>query len=198
MNQSEQINELVKSLAIAQSKIRGAKQDSKNPYFKSDYADLTSVWNACKDELTENGLAVIQTMEHRDEKIILVTTLAHSSGQWIKSHLPVLVTKMDSQALGSALTYSRRYALAAIVGICPVDDDAEACMDLTDADRTKMMNGLAGLDDTDAAVEYFRRAFNVYDLNKINRSQFTTVMTTLEKKKQKTKAVKNEPAAAMA
>ena len=135
MNQSEQINELVKALAAAQAKIKGAKQDSKNPYFKSDYADLTSVWNACKDELTANKLAVIQTIEHQNEKIVLVTTLAHESGQWIKSYLPVLTTKLDSQSLGSALTYSRRYALAAIVGVCPLDDDAEAAMELTDQDK---------------------------------------------------------------
>jgi len=191
MNQSEQINELVKALSIAQSKIKGAKQDSKNPYFKSDYADLTSVWVACKDSLTEQGLAVIQTMEHKESQIILVTTLAHSSGQWIKSYLPVITQKLDSQAIGAAITYARRYALAAIVGVCPADDDAEATMELAEADKNRMMGALEKLEDSDTAVEYFRRTFNVYDLNTISRAQFATVMNTLDKRQQKAKEVKH-------
>jgi hypothetical protein len=187
MNQSEQINELVKALSVAQSQITGAKQDSKNPYFESDYADLTSVWLACKDCLTAQGLAVIQTMEHQENKIVLVTTLAHSSGQWIKSYLPVITQKLDSQAIGAALTYSRRYALAAIAGVCPADDDAESAMELSEDDRSKLLGALEKLEDTEVAVEYFRRTFNVYDLNTINRSQFVTLMATLEKRKQKAK-----------
>jgi hypothetical protein len=125
---SPEIGELVKALSKAQGSIKGAKEDSTNPYFKSKYADLSSVWNACKDALGDNGLAVVQTVDGSNDRICLVTTLAHSSGQWMRSYMPIILTKQDPQTLGSAMTYSRRYALAAIVGICPADDDAEAAM----------------------------------------------------------------------
>lgn len=128
MNQSENINELVTALSKAQGAISPAIKDSLNPHFKSKYADLNSVWEACRTQLSTNGLAVIQTMNY-DEKgqLQLITTLAHSSGQWIKSFLPVLTNKNDAQGIGSALTYMRRYSLSAIAGISTdVDDDGEA------------------------------------------------------------------------
>lgn len=124
--QSENINELALALSKAQAIIGGAKKDSKNPFFKSDYADLESVWMACRKELTDNGLSVIQTMEPNPEGVTVVTTLAHSSGQWIKGRLNLHPTKNDPQGIGSAITYGRRYALAAIVGVYQTDDDGNA------------------------------------------------------------------------
>lgn len=130
MQQSENISELSAALSKAQGEITCAVKDSTNPHFKSKYADLSSVWNACRAPLSKNGLAVIQTMDSTPEgKIILITTLSHSSGQWIRSSLPVLMSKMDAQGMGSALTYTRRYSLSAIVGVAPDDDDAEASID---------------------------------------------------------------------
>lgn len=125
--QSEQINELAAALATAQGKITGALKDSANPFFKSKYADLASVWDACRTALSENGLAVIQTTEAvAPESITLVTTLAHKSGQWIRGVMTMTPKDSSPQAAGSCLTYLRRYALAAIVGIAQVDDDANA------------------------------------------------------------------------
>ena len=123
MMQSEQINELVTALSKAQGEITPAVKDSLNPHFKSKYADLGSVWDACRLPLTKNGLAVIQTTELIQDRLTVITTLAHSSGQWMKSHLPVLSATNTPQALGSALTYMRRYALSAITGVAPGDDD---------------------------------------------------------------------------
>lgn len=125
---STEIGELAKALAKAQGLIEGAKKHEKNPFFKSKYADLSSVWDACRHPLSENGLAVLQTVQHINDKSCLVTTLVHESGQWMNSILPIPVVKQDVQALGSAITYCRRYALSALVGICPVDDDGEAAM----------------------------------------------------------------------
>lgn len=125
---SQEIGKLAEALSKAQAVIEGAKEDSTNPFFKSKYADLSSVWKACKKPLTDNGLAVFQTIENGAEKIYLVTTLAHISGQWMRSYMPVMMTKQDAQGFGSAVTYSRRYALAAMVGVCPQDDDAESAM----------------------------------------------------------------------
>ena len=79
---SDQINELASALAKAQAKIKGAVKDSANPFFKSSYADLQSVWDAIREPLSSNGLAVIQTTATNPAGgLDLVTTLAHSSGQ---------------------------------------------------------------------------------------------------------------------
>lgn len=125
--QSAELNELAKALATAQLTIEGASKDAKNPFFKSSYADLASVWNACHSHLNNNGLAVIQTLEESGDKIVVVSTLIHSSGQWMKSRLPIAPKGNDAQSIGSAITYARRYTLAALVGVCPVneDDDGE-------------------------------------------------------------------------
>jgi len=123
MNQSEQINELAAALSKAQGTITPALRDSTNPFFKSKYADLSNIWGACKAALAENGLAVLQTMDCKEDKIFLMTTLAHSSGQWIRSCLPIMPTKNDAQGIGSAITYMRRYSLAAMVGVTTDEDD---------------------------------------------------------------------------
>jgi hypothetical protein len=124
--QSEQINELAGALAKAQGKITGALKDSANPFFKSKYADLASVWDACRTALSDNGLAVIQLTESDDSGVFVVTTLAHSSGQWMRSRLRLTPKDDSPQAMGSAITYGRRYALAAMVGVAQVDDDGNA------------------------------------------------------------------------
>jgi len=126
MNQSESIAALAAALSKAQASITGALKDSANPFFKSKYADLASCWDACRKPLTDNGLAVIQTIEAGEGRAVLVTTLAHSGGEWIKSYCPILTKDDSPQALGSAITYARRYALAAMCGLAQVDDDAEA------------------------------------------------------------------------
>ncbi len=124
MNTSEQINEVATALAKAQGMITGALKDSTNPHFKSSYADLASIWDACRSALSSNGLAVVQMTDKSDkDEVIVVTRIMHSSGQWIEGTLALPVSKADAQGYGSALTYARRYGLAAAVGIAQVDDD---------------------------------------------------------------------------
>lgn len=127
-SQSESIAALAAALAKAQGAIKAAVKDSSNPHFKSRYADLASVWEACRRPLSENGLAVIQTTDEVPDgtAVLLVTTLVHASGEWIAGRLRLNPVKPDPQGMGSAITYARRYALAAIVGIAPDDDDGEA------------------------------------------------------------------------
>lgn len=123
---SETIGALAAALAKAQSQISGAVKDAANPFFKSKYADLESVWQACRKPLTDNGLSVTQTSRYTPDGLMLVTTLLHTSGEWIAGEMPVLVKDNSPQAQGSGLTYARRYALAALVGIYQTDDDGEA------------------------------------------------------------------------
>ena len=127
MLQSESIANLAKALSIVQGKLTHAKKDSANPFFKSKYADLESVWDACRSLLAENGLAVMQFPgEFVDGTMSLNTVLTHSSGEFMSYQMSVPVTKPDAQGAGSALTYMRRYALAAVVGVVQADDDGNA------------------------------------------------------------------------
>jgi hypothetical protein len=137
---SEQIGSLAKALAAAQNCIQGASKDKTNPHFKNRYADLASVWDACREALTANGLSVTQAAYsvpakfitdngelYDGEQWLLRTVLMHESGQWIAGSLPIYCGA-NMQQLGSAVTYARRYGLAAIVGVAPEDDDAEAAV----------------------------------------------------------------------
>ena len=127
MLQSESINELAAALAKAQGRIKGALKDTSNPFFKSKYADLASVWEACRSALSENGLSVVQTTTcDNPESVTVETQLIHSSGQWIRGCLTMRPAKSDPQGIGSTITYARRYGLAAIVGVAPEDDDGNA------------------------------------------------------------------------
>jgi len=130
MEKSGTTVELTKALVKVQSQLKGAKQDSVNPFFKSKYADLTSVWDACRALLAENELGIIQTTDVGDNhQLIIETILLHSSGEWIAGRLPMILAKNDPQGIGSAITYGRRYGLSAMVGICPEDDDAESAVE---------------------------------------------------------------------
>jgi len=129
--QSEQINELAAALSKAQASITGALKDSANPFYKNRYADLASCWDACRKQLTDNNLSVIQTTDIVADTVVVRTMLAHSSGQWISGILPVKAKDDGPQAQGSGITYARRYALAAMVGLAQIDDDAEAAQGRT-------------------------------------------------------------------
>lgn len=122
--QSESIAKLADALAKAQGEITGALKDSANPFFKSKYADLASCWDACRAPLSRHGLAVIQTTDVSDLGVTIITTLAHSSGEWIRGWLRMVPVKADPQGIGSCITYARRYALAGMVGLAQIDDDA--------------------------------------------------------------------------
>lgn len=128
MEKSEDINELAKALNKVQATLQPAVADSENPYFKSRYAGLLSVWNAARSTLAANGLSVAQVASLMPvlpggNQVCLETILMHESGQWIKGCLPLQSLKQDPQAQGSALTYARRYSLSAILGLCTEEDD---------------------------------------------------------------------------
>lgn len=122
---SQTITELAVALAQAQGKIEGAVKDSANPFFKSSYADLASVWDAIREPLSSHGLSVVQMPTADGPRVTLTTLLMHSSGQWISSALTITAKEDSPQAVGSAITYARRYALQSVAGVAPEDDDGE-------------------------------------------------------------------------
>lgn len=111
------------ALAKAQGQIKAALKDANNPFFKSKYADLSSVWAACQAPLTENGISVSQWPCHSDDgRLHIITRLAHA-GEWMRAEFSVPVKDQTAQGFGSATTYARRYALAAAVGVVADEDD---------------------------------------------------------------------------
>lgn len=124
MEKSEDISLLAIALTKAQVSIKGAIKDSKNPFYKSSYADLESVWDACKDALKESQLAVSQLFGFTDSGIDYIeTVLMHESGQWISGKQRLYLKEQTPQAMGSATTYNRRISLSAILSMIQVDDD---------------------------------------------------------------------------
>lgn len=123
MIKSDSIKELATALSKAQYQFDGAAKNAKNPHFKSDFANLESIWEAISEPLHDNGLSIIQTSDVIDGIMVLETTLAHSSGEWISGRYLLNPSKNDPQGLGGAVTYARRYSLAAIFGVYQVDDD---------------------------------------------------------------------------
>ncbi len=124
MKTSAEISKLAPALLKAQMAITFAAKDAKNPHFKSTYADLESVIDAIKPALNQNGIMFIQSFSPSETgKLNLTTRLIHESGEWIEDELVMPLQKNDAQGYGSAATYSRRYALAAITGLYQADDD---------------------------------------------------------------------------
>ena len=126
MTTSEQIDQIATALAKAQGEIEGATKGSANPFFKSKYADLSSVWEACRGPLAKHGLAVVQSPSWEGAVVTVETLLTHASGQWMRGSMSAAPKDDSPQAIGSVVTYLRRYALQSFVGVAPEDDDAEA------------------------------------------------------------------------
>jgi len=117
---------IAKALAAAQTEMGKALKQSDNPHFRSKYADLGNVIEACLPALNKNGIAVFQTLSENEFGRSMVTRLIHESGEYLEVPVPLIVGKQDMQGLGSAITYARRYGLMSAAGIAPEDDDGNA------------------------------------------------------------------------
>ena len=123
LNASENLADLAAALCAVQGELKPAIKQADNPFFKSKYVDLPGVWEAIRPLLAKNGLSVVQTFTASADGPTIVTTLMHKSGQWVSSELFLKPAKSDPQGVGSAITYGRRYALAAMVGVVADEDD---------------------------------------------------------------------------
>lgn len=128
MKYSESSKEVIAALVKAQSEFNPVVLDAFNPHFKSAYASFTSVWNAVKDSLSKNGLAISLPLGKSDIGITVTPVLFHKSGEWIEGDAAVFpVTRADSQGVASATTYAKRIALAAFLSLSvDTDDDGNA------------------------------------------------------------------------
>lgn len=190
MRQSEELNELFAALATAQGEIEGAKKDSQNPHFKSKYADLASVVAVIREPMAKNGLAYVQTPKLSDRAVSVETMICHKSGQFIAETLEMPLAQTTAHGVGSAITYARRYALMAMVGVAPEDDDGNAATQpsakpagaarmITD-EQFAIIDGLI----TKAKVkrDIFLQYFGISELGDLPETQFAPAKKLLEKK----------------
>jgi hypothetical protein len=154
MRMSAQIDKFTPAFVAAQAQMRGAFKDCVNPFHKSNYADLESVWDACKEPLNKNGLMVMQNFETIEGIPHLITMVCHISGQFIASEMKLpfpfdtvdrqgqVTHKNDPQALGSVVTYCRRYAMASAMGIVQTDDDCQSVVEAQKRTEPKVQESI--------------------------------------------------------
>lgn len=156
MKMSEQINELATALSKSQGEIENASKSSTNPHFRAKYADLAEVLNVCRPVFSSNGLSFSQCPSYEAGVVSVETILMHNSGQWISSTISAPVDKQNAQGVGSAITYCRRYSLAAVCGIAQEDDDAEASIGRGQAKQQKPKQETQQAEETPERKEYKR------------------------------------------
>lgn len=176
MKTSETIIKISEALAKFQGALKPALKDAENPHFRSRYADLASIWDAIRGPMSENGLHVLQMVGTAEGKTTLTTRVGHVSGEWIESTWEIPVGKQDPQGYGSAISYARRYAIAACLGVVQDDDDGNAAMpvgrDLPKFEADKALEEIhtaASRDELQAVfAKYYKLASSARDTAAIN------------------------------
>lgn len=121
---SPEAKQVCAAFVAAQSRIGPAKKDSVNPHFRSKFASLQAVWDACQPALREAKLGMLQAVTEASNGINITTRIIHESGEWIEAGPAFFPTsKQDAQGFGSATTYGKRYSLCAMLGVVADDDD---------------------------------------------------------------------------
>ena len=164
---STQHASIASALAAAQAEMGPALKSAENPHFRSKYADLASVMDACLPALNRHGIAVIQPLLENEFGRSVVTRFIHSSGETLECPIPLIVGKDDMQGLGSAITYARRYGLMSLAGIAPEDDDGNAAAaSMRNAPTVEKVNEAAVIPqkEIDAALAAINGAESLDDL----------------------------------
>tara|TARA_R110002020_G_scaffold132189_2_gene295286 strand:- start:1261 stop:1836 length:576 start_codon:yes stop_codon:yes gene_type:complete len=191
MNTSESIKNLAYALYKAQAEMGGAVKDSKNPFFKSDYADLTSVIKAIKEPFATYGLSYTQFPTNEEGRIGVVTLLMHESGEYLEHSYTLPTTKADPQSAGSAITYARRYALQSIAGIPTADDDAESAMIRNNQNKTAVLSEDQALEikerlaETNVDVKVFLKHFKATSVDEMLAIHYSKAVSALKAKANK-------------
>lgn len=124
MKMSESITNISVALCKFQQECPAPKKNSVNPHFKNKYAALDEIISTITPVLTKNGLSQIQSTTAEGEQIGVKTLLIHQSGEFIEfDTLWLPMGKVNAQGAGSSITYARRYALCASLGIAADEDD---------------------------------------------------------------------------
>lgn len=188
------------ALAKAQANMGKALKQANNPHFRSKYADLGNVMDACLPALNEAGIALIQPTGEDEHGRYVETILIHGeSGESLTCRVPLIVAKNDMQGYGSAVTYARRYGLMTMAGIAPEDDDGNAAAKAApkqeapkkiSAEQFQEIKALIEITETDEAK--FCKFMKVGDLHDMNAQQAADAIAMLKKKQAKIEAENGE------
>ena len=192
MQMSQQINELVKAVSAFQGEVRPALKDGNNPFFKSSYSSFTSVWEAIRSPLSKNGLAVFQDARTIGDQVSVTTVLAHSSGQWMSFGPIEVAVKKEAHAVGSGISYCKRYALSAALGVVSEEDDdgnkatesgkTVAPVSRIGAESAKKLLALVPVEDLENVKQTIYRMFNINKVEDIPLKDYMKVYNGLTKK----------------
>ena len=188
MEQSESVNELATALAKAQAEIRNPGKNTKNTFFKNEYADLTAVLGCIRPVASANGLSFIQAVEAYNGNVAVTSQITHSSGQWIKQVASVEVPKTSKnpiQDLGSMATYLKRYQAQSMWAICADEDTDAQDLGIEDINDEKVAHLDAMLDATKSSKEAFLKVYGVENLKSLTDSQYEKAKKQLQQKKAK-------------
>lgn len=188
---SETITAIMPAFIKAQGNFAPALKSATNPHFNSKYVALDGVIDAVSGALRDEGIAIMQQTDVTEHGgTILITRLIHESGEWIASRYPVHPVKSDPQGEGSALTYARRYALMALVGIAPEDDDGNAAVKAVEKPITgKEAATLRDwIEQTGSDEDKFCAAFGIESVGSLPSGKFDKALAMLKAKAQKAAA----------
>lgn len=195
MKTSENINEIAEALALAQAEIQNPSKSADNPFFKTKYADLAEVLGVVRPAFSKHKLSIVQMPFRSEDGAIGVTTIiSHASGQWMQGEisLPLQVAKNVNQDAGSAITYLRRYALAAAAGVAQEDldgnlgesksDNTGTVTNLKTISETQQSTLVDMIDATNTQTGLFCQAYGITELKDLPANKYEHAVGQLEKK----------------
>jgi hypothetical protein len=201
-NDMEPLNELATALAKAQGEYTSVGGNRENTFFKSSYADMDAIIAATRPALSKYGLSFVQfTKVHEDGIPVLCTRLLHSSGQYIDGEIRVVPDKNDIQTFGKVLTYQKRYAAMAMLGVSKGsdadDDDGMSYQQSRPAIAKQALapwqtgNLIKALEGNDLLRDRLLKAYSIETVEELDPSKYTSVMEAIARNKQSAKAVNN-------
>lgn len=185
---TEQKSSFAKAFIKAQSEMVKAIKDSNNPHFKSKYADLTSVRDACVPFLNNNGIAVLQPIIQLDNKQYIKTVLLHESGEEYSCLTEIIYSQNTAQAHGSGITYARRYGLQSLVCIGADDDDGNAADKPEKIEKIKTISQEQGLEILDLlkqaniTKDQFCQSYKIENVIQLPADKYNNAITRLKNK----------------
>tara|TARA_R110000803_G_scaffold178178_2_gene240588 strand:+ start:877 stop:1479 length:603 start_codon:yes stop_codon:yes gene_type:complete len=186
MEQSESTNELATALAKAQSEIRNPGKNTKNTFFKNEYADLTSVLGCIRPAASANGLSFIQAVEAQHGFVSVSSQIFHGSGQWIRQTASLKIaetSKNPIQDFGSMATYLKRYQAQSMWAVCADEDTDAQDLGIEDISDEKVAHLDAMLSSTNSNKASFLNVYNVENLKSLTDAQYEKAKKQLQQKK---------------
>lgn len=182
MKTSETTKEIFKALLEVNKNIVNILSEANNPFYKSNYADLPSVLDLAKPELSKVGLFAIQEAPFINGMVHINTRVVHSgSGEWLETELDIFPNKNDSQGIGGAITYGRRYALLSTLNMGQTDDDGNSARS---AKKDKAESKLDLIKKKSEIFDLAKKAGMPKDADKLGTEKFIKTKTELELKEE--------------